>query len=322
MVVDLPAVRRSRILVVGSINMDLVVRCRRLPLPGETLTGNSLTEIPGGKGANQAVAAARLGADVSMIGRVGDDAFGDTLRLGLETNGVETSFIEQTQNCSSGIAVISVEDSGQNCITVIPGANGEFAAADLFKYHTAFSAADVLLIQLEVPTATVLAAIQMAKQHNMTIVLDPAPAIETLPDELFCVDVMCPNENEAGILTNMEVTTVADAQQAAGRLHELGARNVLVTLGANGVVVCDSVGAVQHVKGISIGAVDATAAGDAFAAAIGVRLAEGASILQCAKYACAAGALAASRFGAQPAMPTRMEVAALVLRQSEQVADL
>jgi len=297
-----------RVLVVGSINMDLVVRSEHLPAPGETLIGHGLSEIPGGKGANQAVAAARLGAAVSLIGRLGDDGFGDTLRNTLAAEGVEIDGVLNTPDCCSGVAMIGVEDSGQNCITVVPGANDQLTPEDVEEQAEEFDRADVLLLQLEVPMETVLTAIRLADMNNLLTILDPAPAILNCPSGLLNVDVVCPNETEAALLSGIEITTTGTAHRAAQKLHQLGARQVLITLGNRGVVYRDASGSSGHVEPFSVTAIDTTAAGDAFAAAVGLRLAEGASLQDSARFACAAGAIAASRKGAQPGMPSRAEV--------------
>ncbi|MCP4783638.1 MAG: ribokinase [Fuerstiella sp.] len=288
--------------------MDLVVRSARLPAPGETLIGNSLSEIPGGKGANQAVGAARLGADVSLIGRLGDDGFGDTLRRALVVEGIQLDGVERTRKCCSGVAIIGVEDSGQNCITVVPGANGRLMPADVQKQAQAIARVDVLLLQLEVPIPTVLAAMELARTNDVVTILDPAPAIRDYPPELLNVDVVCPNESEAALLTGIEITTTESAHRAAEKLQQLGARQVVITLGDKGAVFRDASGHTGHLTPFPVTAVDTTAAGDAFAAALGIRLAEGGSLQDAGRFACAAGAVAATRKGAQPGMPSREDV--------------
>ncbi|MEZ6059655.1 MAG: ribokinase [Planctomycetaceae bacterium] len=300
------------ILVVGSINMDLVVQSARLPTPGETLIGRSISEIPGGKGANQAVGAARLGANVSMIGRIGDDAFGGRLLDGLKSAGIDTGGVRSTEGSSSGIAIIGVEDSGQNCITVIPGANGLVTPEDVSAAEALFSAADVLLLQLEIPLATVRAAIELAKRHGVLTVLDPAPAVTDLPPEMLEVDVVCPNESEASLLTGIGVSSRTAAEKAALALQQRGATRAIITLGDQGAVFCDKNGECGFVDGFSVHAVDTTAAGDAFAAALGLKLAEAADFRDAVRFACAAGAVAATREGAQPGMPSRDDVEKLV----------
>lgn len=304
----LKAPQDVRILVVGSLNMDVVFRVTHLPRPGETRMGESLEQVPGGKGANQAVAAARLGAHVDMIGRLGDDDPGTALRNQLHRDGVGTAAVTTTNAVSSGVAIIGVEDSGQNCITVIPGANGRLTADDIARSAPLFSAADVVLLQLEVPLPTVARAMDMARQHHVTVLLDPAPAVEQLPQELRQADVLCPNETEASLLTGIDVHNLASAEAAARTLQRTTGGHIMLTMGGDGVLVVMSDGTCEHVPAVNVDAVDTTAAGDAFAGAVGVYLAMGGSILDAARFGCRAGALAASRPGAQPAMPTWAEV--------------
>jgi ribokinase len=301
-----------RVLVVGSINMDLVVRSPRLPRPGETITGHDLREIPGGKGANQAVAAARLGAQVRMIGRVGDDAFGTRLRESLSRHGVDTTHVVHTPGCGSGVAVVAVVDTGENAITVIPGANGQLTPADVADREQLFATTDLLLLQLEIPLETVAASVHLARRHGVLTVLDPAPVREPLPADLLAVDLVCPNESEAAALTGLAVDDQPGAQRAACRLRELGARQAVVTMGPRGAVMVSAGGEYLSIPPFAVQAVDSTAAGDAFAAALGLQLALGQPHGTAGRFACAAGALAASRPGAQPAMPRRDEVEALM----------
>jgi ribokinase len=260
---------RPRIAVVGSINADLVVRCARLPRPGETLSARDVSEVPGGKGANQAVAAARLGADVTMIGRVGDDAFGERLRNGLKENGVGIDNVLTTRDCASGLAIVAVEDSGENAILIVAGANGRLTPADVIAASEAIRQADVLLVQLEVPLETTIAAIKLARDCGTPVILDPAPA-PVLGDndsaalaDLLRVDVACPNEAEALALTNVKIETVADAEQAACCLRSLGPKYGIVTLGARGAVLCEPDSRPALIPAFPINAVDTTAAGDA-----------------------------------------------------------
>ena len=309
---DRPQLGRPRIVVAGSVNMDLVVRSARLPRPGETIFGRQMQELPGGKGANQAVAAARLEADVSMIARVGDDNFGQRLRAELQKEGIDVSRVAVTPQCASGLAIVAVEDSGENAITVIPGANGRLTTDDVRAASDLIRDADVLLLQLEVPLETVLTAIELARQHQTLVILDPAPAPASFPANLLSVDVACPNQTEAAALAGVAITNLDDAKRAALRLRELGTRYVVITLGCQGALVCGPDGKCQQIPSFAVEAVDTTAAGDAFAAGLAVSLAQGRTMSDAVQYACAAGALAASRPGAQPAMPTAADVARLV----------
>lgn len=300
---------RPHIVVIGSINLDLVSRMARLPRPGETLHGDDFRMVSGGKGANQAVAAARLGARVTMIGRVGDDPFGQVLRDALSRDGIDTQHVITTANCSSGVATINVEASGANAIVVVAGANGQLTADDLNNRKDVIASADVLLLQLESPLDTVAAAIQIARAAGVRTILDPAPApTGALPATLRHVDLLSPNQTEAEALTGIVVDTVKNGEQAARRLQQGGAGEIVLKLGELGALVCSLEGDVDHIMAPRVTVVDTTAAGDAFTAALGVALSEGKSLTDAARFACATGTLACTVFGAQPAMPDRSAV--------------
>lgn len=312
---------RPRIAVVGSINMDLVIRCHRLPMPGETVMAESVMELCGGKGANQAVAAARAGGEVVMIGRVGDDAFGERLRGNLSNCGLDTNCILTSENCSSGVAVVAVEDSGQNSIMVVPGANGKLTSADIRSTRHAIESVDVLLVQLEVPLRTVAEAIRIASEMNIRVILDPAPAPDVWPGELSPnkksprpldgISLICPNESEAARLTGLPVETIDDAESAARSLYDQGAAVVAVTLAEKGVLMFDGT-SVTLIPAFKVNPIDTTAAGDGFAGALAVRWAETNDLHEAIRFASAAGALATTRIGAQSAMATRNEIDALI----------
>ncbi len=301
-----------RIVVVGSVNIDLVVRSPRLPAPGETVIGRQIEYIPGGKGANQAVAAARLGASVAMIGRVGDDQFGALLRDNLQKEQVRVDTVATTTDCVSGLAIVAVDDCAENCITVIPGANGRLTPEDIYASESVIRQANAMLVQMEIPAETVVAALRVARDHKVTTVLDPAPAPSSLADGILDVDFTCPNEWEAEALTGIKVASDEDAHAAACRLRELGAAQAVVTLGRRGAMYCDRDGRSLLVPSPPVTAVDSTAAGDAFAACLAVSLAEGMACRETVRRACAAGAFAASRPGAQPAMPHREDLVPLL----------
>lgn len=295
--------------VVGSINLDLVARVSRIPASGETLTGRDLQFIPGGKGANQAVAAARLGARVALFGRLGDDAFADTLRRGLVEGGIDDSHVLKTVNASSGVAWISVDDGGANAITVIPGANGCVTPEDIARWSAEILRHDIVLLQLEIPLESAAAVVNLARQHGRRIVLDVAPVpTEPLPDGLWAVDVLSPNQTETELLTEVVVDSVNAAKQAASMLLERGPKAVVLKLGELGALIAEQGQPPAYIPACRINPIDTTAAGDAFTAALAVALAEGESLADAARFGCAAGACAALRFGAQPAMPTRDEV--------------
>jgi ribokinase len=300
---------RPLIVVVGSINMDLVARMVRLPRPGETVTGESFQTISGGKGANQAVAAARLGARVAMIGRVGDDSFGVTLRQNLVADDIDTSRVFDTPGCSSGVALIGVEASGANAITVVSAANGRLTVADVETCGATIAAANALIVQLETPLETVAAAIRIAKSHSVLTVLDPAPAPDVpLPNDLMSVDIISPNQSEARTLTGILVEDWQSAQAAARELQRRGAKDVVLKMGDLGAFVLSREGVGEQVAAFKADVVDTTAAGDAFTAAMAVARCRGQSLVQSARYGCQAGTFACTRFGAQPAMPTRDEL--------------
>ena len=297
------------IVVVGSINMDLVARMARLPRPGETVHGQSFQTIPGGKGANQAVAVARLGVRVTLIGRVGEDSFGESSLRSLAGNGVAMEQVLVTPHCSSGVALIGVDEDGANSITVVAGANGRLTVQDIESRAEIIQSADALIVQLETPLDTVTTAIRIARQAGVRTILDPAPApTSPLPQEVMAVDVISPNQTEAELLTGIVVDDLASAERAARRLRELGAREVALKLGHWGAMICTDEGRVEHVPATAVDVVDTTAAGDAFTAALTVALVEGRSLFDAVRFGSGAGTLACLTLGAQPAMPSRAEL--------------
>jgi ribokinase len=300
-----------KIAVLGSINMDMVIRCEHLPRPGETIIASSTSEVCGGKGANQAVAAARLGADVAMIGCVGDDKFAVDLLENIEHENISVKHIYRRSNCPSGLAIISVDNSGENSIIVVPGANGTLQVEDAMALTDLIRSSHTLLLQLEVPVETVIAAINIARDSNTRVILDPAPAPSQFPKELLQTDLICPNQSEAGIILGREISSLEDARNSAIELTHLGPRNAIITLGGQGAVFSDG-GPAEWIEPFTIDTVDTTGAGDAFTAALAVRWAEEASLAEAVQFACAAGAIAATRAGAQPAMPTRVEIEQLI----------
>ncbi len=303
------------IVVVGSLNLDRVVRCPAIPRPGQTVAGGDVAEVPGGKGANQAVAAARLagGRPVRLVGRVGDDAAGRRLLDALAHAGVDAVHVRPLPGVPCGTALILVDPAGENAIVVSPGANGRLAPADLPD----LADAAVVLLQLEVPIETALAA---ARQPGRPLViLDPAPVPATgLPAGLYAVDLITPNQTEAESLTGIPVVTPDDAHRAAAVLIGRGAGRVVTKLGAAGCAVSepDAAGRVvtRHVPGFTVPVVDTTAAGDAFNGALAVALADGRSLPDAARFANAAGALACTRGGAQSSAPARDAVDRMVAR--------
>jgi ribokinase len=304
------------ILVVGSLNADLVVRAPRFPQPGETISGEDLRIIPGGKGANQAVAAARQGASVAMVGRVGNDSFGPELINNLKQNNVDTSHVQIDSQSATGTAIIVVDANGQNSIVLSPGGNGKVSPLDVGS--VSFANHELLLLQLEIPIEAVLSATQRAKQSGVRVLLNPAPA-RSLPEELISLpDFILPNETELSLLTNQPVNNIASAEKAAKTLLERGAQTVIVTLGGNGALIVSST-QVTHVDTYKVDVVDTTAAGDAFIGGFASALLQNKSLEEAVRYGCACGALATTKFGAQPSLPTRGEVEQFVGAQRNEI---
>lgn len=301
----------ARIVVVGSFNMDLVVRMPAIPKPGETLLGGVFATYPGGKGANQAVAAARLGGQVAMIGRVGADAFGDQLLTVARSEGIDTRFVGVDARAATGVALIQVDAQGQNSIAVASGANFTLTAADVSASFTQLDQFDLLVMPLETPIDTIELAAALAHRAGAQVVLNPAPAQHLSPELLRNVDVLIPNEHEAAFMAGIAVHTLQDAREAAAALLQLGPRTVIVTLGHRGALIAqrEQAGAVfAQVAAFSVQAVDTTAAGDAFVGALAVALGEGRSLPAATRFASAAAALSVTRIGAQPSLPNRSDV--------------
>jgi ribokinase len=301
----------KNILVVGSSNTDMIIRVPRIPKPGETIIGREFAMAGGGKGANQAVAAARAGGRVTFVARVGDDVFGERALAGFEADGIDTRFVFRTPGSSSGIALINVDDRGENSISVASGANALLSVEDIERANEAFAAADILLLQLESPIGTVEAALRKARERGVPVVLNPAPA-RPLDDALLrLVSVLTPNEHEAEILTEIAVTDDLGAREAAARLRARGPRTVVITLGERGVYAL-SEGFEGLLPAFRVEPVDTTAAGDIFNGALAVALAEGLSMADALRFAQAAAAISVTRPGAQPSAPARAEIEAFI----------
>ena len=306
-------IQKRDILVIGSLNADLVVRVPHFPQPGETISGGDLHIIPGGKGANQAVAAARQGANVAMLGRVGKDSFGAFLLDSLKSNSVDVTHV-LADDSATGTAIIVVDANGQNSIVLSAGANGKVSPADVDSASSLTPS--LILLQLEIPTPTVLHAARVTRQNGIRVILNPAPA-QSLPDELISlVDFIIPNETELNLLTGVPVTDAASAEQAARTLLARGAKNVIVTLGSKGALVV-SANQSTLVSAFNVNVVDTTAAGDAFIGGFASKLIESSGrsltptdkeVEDAVRHANACGALAATKFGAQPSLPTKEEV--------------
>lgn len=300
------------IVIIGSVNMDLVLRVPRMPMPGETLAGDKFMTIPGGKGANQAVACARLaapGTRVAMVACVGDDAFGTQMRQSITGCGIDDHYIDEVAGEATGIASIMVDAQGQNSIVIAAGANGRLDVDRIERARPLIEQASIVLLQLEVPMATVIHSIELAHALGKTVVLNPAPA-QALPRELLQkVDYLILNEIEAAMLAEDRAAAQSDdIPQLAARLHALGARNVVVTLGEKGVYGAFADGGQRHLPARKVQAVDTTAAGDTFIGGFIGAIAQGRAPFDAIAYAQAAAALSVTRVGAQTSIPTRDEV--------------
>ena len=305
----------AHVVVVGSLNMDLVVRAPRIPAPGETLLGGEFHTVPGGKGANQAVAAARLGARVSMVGRLGADDFATQLLANLEADGIDHSAVIQDASTTTGVALIVVADDGQNSIVVASGANMQVTPGDVDAAAETIAAADVLLLQLEVPLDAVQRAAEIAHEHGVPVVLNPAPARDLPAGLLARVDVLIPNESETALLTGLPVDSETELEAAARALLDRGISTAILTLGARGAMLATG-SEVEIIPTFKVQPVDTTAAGDAFVAGFSVALAEGKPVAEAVRWGNAAGALAATRLGAQTSLPRRAELEQLLLQQT------
>ena len=296
-----------KIAVLGSLNMDLVAHVHHLPQPGETIISSRFQTIPGGKGANQAVAAARLGAKVRMIGKVGGDSYGEQLLEGLAEAGIDTEGIEREG--TTGMALINVSDQGENPIVLVPGANNEVTVAYAAHHHGILTDCDVLLVQLEIPLDTVAYAVQTAHRLGKRIILNPAPA-QPLPEEILrCIDTLTPNETELELLTGLPVKTLPEIEAAAQKLLPKGPGRVIVTLGEKGALLARADGTL-HIPACQVAAIDTTAAGDAFTAAFAVAQGRGMADEEAIRFASKAAAIVVTRHGAQPSLPTLEEVEA------------
>jgi ribokinase len=296
------------VVVFGSINMDLVARTPRLPAPGETITGHTFFTVPGGKGANQAVAAARLGVPTRMVGRVGQDVFAPTLLASLADAGVDTAGVVETAG-PSGVAAIAVDDRAENTIVVVPGANGEVGEADLGRLESALDGARALLLQLEIPLAAVVAAARAARRRGVTVILDPAPARE-LPADLYALaDIITPNETEAELLLGFPVRDEQAAARATHELLERGVGRVVIKMGGRGAYAADATGGALA-PAFAVTPVDTVAAGDAFNGGLAAALSEGLPFAEALRWGLAAGAISVTRAGAQSSMPSRAELLA------------
>ena len=299
--------KRCSICVVGSANVDLTFRTARLPQPGETVAGQSMSAGMGGKGANQAVAAARLGAEVTFVARVGNDAYGTEAIRSYQAEGIDATFVQKDQQLPTGTAAIVVDDQAENCIIAVPGANSSLKPQDVADALPAIRRADSVVCQLEIPLDVAFEAFRLARSLNVRTVLTPAPAME-LPDEfLRLCDICVPNKTEVELLTGTAITNARDAHIAADKLRARGVGLVVVTMGSNGVLVVDDCGATA-VPALKVSAVDPTGAGDAFTAGFAVFLSAGFTVIEAVQRATVVAALTVTRHGAQTAFPQLAEI--------------
>lgn len=304
------------ICVIGSLNTDLTVTLPRFHLPGETITGTDFATYQGGKGGNQAVAAARLGARVCMVGGLGEDAYGEAYRAVLRAEGVDDAGVSSLPGVSSGIALIEVDTHGENRIVVVPGANAHVTPAQIEAMRPVLAAYDVFLLQLEIPMESVCYALRTLREMGKRVILDPAPAAMP-PDEVWAnVDYITPNEGELALLSGMPIDTVEAVEAAARVLLARGVRTVIAKMGKRGAMIV-SADQCLHVPGFVVRAVDTTAAGDSFNAGFAVALSDGLPLPEAVRYANAVGALSTTGAGAQAAMPTREQVEALMREGSD-----
>lgn len=299
----------KKIIVIGSTNMDMVVKTSQIPKPGETVLAGSFFLNPGGKGANQAVAVARLGGDVAFMSKVGNDVFGKQSSQLLDDEGINTFYMLSDEELPSGVALITVDSVGENSIVVASGANANFLPSDLEEMLEEIAKAKIVLMQLEIPIETVLYVAKYASTRNIVLILNPAPASTLSLELLGYLDMITPNQNEAEIISGLKVDGIESAKAAALRIFEMGVNKVIITMGPMGAVVCEE-GKVYVVEAKKVEAVDTTAAGDVFNGALAVALSEGKTLEEAVRFACGAAAISVTRLGAQSSIPYRNEVIA------------
>lgn len=304
---DTTQTSRRQILVVGSSNTDMVIKAAHLPRPGETILGGTFFMNPGGKGANQAVAIARLGGPVTFICKTGSDIFGHQSQQLFEEEGINTSYVFSDSGNPSGVALITVDEKAENCIVVASGANANLLSSDLEKAEEAIERADLVLMQLEVPMETVCFVADIAWQKGKKVILNPAPAHPLPADLLRHLYLITPNETEAEMITGVKITDESSAGEAARALSGMGVQHVIITLGSKGALIYSN-GKAEMVPALKVAAVDTTAAGDVFNGALTVALSEGRSLKEAARFACKASAISVTRVGAQSSAPYRNEV--------------
>lgn len=297
----------KKIVVVGSINMDMVIKTKHIPVPGETVLSGLFFMNPGGKGANQAVAVARLGGTTSFIGKIGNDIFGKQSVQLFDQEGINTHYVLSDEELPSGVAMIIVDQQGENSIVVASGANANFFPSDLESALDEIANADILLMQLEIPIETVNFVAKYAASKNVKVILDPAPANALSPELLNHIDIITPNQTEAEMLSGIKVSGIESAEKASVIIYEKGVKNVIITMGALGAVVCKD-GKIRLIPAPSVEAVDTTAAGDVFNGALAVALTEGKTLENAVEFACMVAAVSVTKIGAQSSIPYRNQL--------------
>ncbi len=301
----------ASIVVVGSSNTDMVIKAEKFPLPGETILGGEFFLFPGGKGANQAVAASRLGGSVTFVARLGNDIFGEQALQHFKTEGIQTDYIISDPVHPSGVALITVDANGENTIVVAQGSNGALSPDDVQQAKNAFDEAGILLMQLEIPIATVLHAAKIGKQSGKKVILNPAPAM-SLPTELFgYLYIITPNKTETEMLTGVKITDSNSIRKAAEMMREKGVANVIITLGAEGAYIYNNDGG-RQLAAPAVKAIDSTAAGDVFNGALAVAISEGKGLDEAVDFANQAAAISVTKMGAQASAPYRNELTSLL----------
>src|SRR5690554_405223 len=302
-----PMMNRRKIVVIGSTNMDMVVKASHIPVPGETVLGGAFLMNPGGKGANQAVSVARLGGEVTFISKVGNDIFGKQSTQAFEEEGIDISGVMEDNKAPSGVALITVDESGENSIVVASGANLNLTPEDVETHLKNIPDVAIILMQLEIPMETVKFTVRYASSHGIQIILNPAPSNSLVPELFEMVDIITPNSNEASMLTGIAVIDEESAKLAAEYLHRKGVKNVAITLGAKGAILLNEQG-FHLIPATKVDAIDTTAAGDVFNGALAVAVSEGKNLLDAVTFACQAASITATRMGAQSSIPYRKEL--------------
>lgn len=297
----------KKIIIVGSSNMDMVVKTDHIPVPGETVLSGAFFMNPGGKGANQAVAVARLGGEALFISKMGNDVFGKQFSQLFSNEGIDTSFIVSDEDLPSGVALITVDKSGENSIVVASGANAHLFSNDIERALPQIAQCNILLVQLEIPMETVNYVVKFAAEKGVKVILNPAPANTLTPELLKCVYILTPNKTEAAMISGINVNSIETAKKAAKIIYSQGVKNVVVTMGSLGAVICKE-GKCTVVTATQVETIDTTAAGDVFNGALAVAVSEGKDLEQAVDFACLAAAISVTRLGAQSSIPYRNEL--------------